>query len=55
MNGRESALKIFCVNYKSNLNQYVKRYISKHKKNNGNSNFEEEEYKKGNKKIQEIC
>lgn len=54
MHGREAALKIYCINYKSNLNQYVKKYISKHKKNNGNQNFEEEEYLKGNKKIQEI-
>ena len=54
MHGREAALKIYCINYKANLNQYVKKYISKHKKNNGNANFEEEEYLKGNKKIQEI-
>ena len=54
MHGREAALKIYCINYKSNLNQFVKKYISKHKKNNGNQNFEEEEYLKGNKKIQEI-
>ena len=54
MQGRESALKIYCCNYKQNLNQFVKKYISKHKKNNGNQNFEEEEYCKASKRINEI-
>ena len=54
MHGREAALKIYCMNYKYNLNKCVKNYISKHKKSNGNQNFEEDEYIKGNKKIQEI-